>query len=1816
MEFKFLLRASAKLFIHVLDRVVISKREAIVLVCLYHLQQIAIFISQDQNWPERDNNTPFKFVQNVSKVFNFKYVMEWIGFPINSIVWIFIFTVFAVLHFIGFAWLLYVKSSDNEEFKSRRIKFLYRNFKFFTKYSTFALTVPILQICLLNLAGPNANILLGAISLVLFSLYFFPEKFFFEENNFTEMNYLCKTMSNQKIFDTLAMVIVIATESFQNSDFSRLIVSILMVIFFAYKLWSSLSWDYFYINLIQKIHSAFIGVKLALWVFLCVSSILRMAGTEGIPNAPFVIAILVGFKLAVNLQQRVHTRTIGCLERIKSAQQAERYINLLINQSKLYKALEKETFYYSDEEVYSKIEPIYHFGTVSHDYFNNYGKFESIWMSRRLYDPLNFKAYEARPLDEEEIILKTTPKSVILFKHYIKDLFIHFIKRFPKSVSLRLNFAYYVLHYLRHTHLVILECFQLNKLLQNTHATLKIETSRLRILNTVNNLQKTLDLIRKEDENYMNLDIIKVSDFEQKYIAFAAKINTFLKKDFEFFELLSQEHVYLDVIYRNGQVLTSLLADVSKDFKLYLCGSPLATQMYAEFQSMVMMDEIEALELAKQLDVQISKIENYARLEKDFYEIELMFNKATSIIQIGGHFENLGKIHYVNEGSMKLFGYQARELELVNVNVLMPRLLRYYHDSFLTAYFETGRETILYREQRSFGRNKEGYIFPVSLLVKPMVNLETSQFMFISYLKELQTSNEYIITDQNGCIDGISKKLSEALGITPEILDVNLVQMQLLCPMLSQLFNLKPNDKKLNRMLTSSRKTLRDSGMSVDDHSSKGDVFDSAEFRRVIESREEIEFQFLLRSNPQEYCIRLGELLPKNVVELNASLLQHKRFGASSKLEHEFVGQLTNALRTIKTIPNEKMVEVTGFISEYASSTGSLKWYIFRFVSLENLNKSVNKGTTRRATHKMRTHKITKFIKGAAANRIPPNQHHCNPSSFAIQGRRENAATEEKGNRLEEFFKEMNVTETDENMNKKLASDPEEDVSSDSDSESVHADWREENLNSMKQSINPKMMSTILENLNNKSIHSSAMMKLVRDSANDTNRNLKPMNQNSQRSMESEVSFDTQFYSSDLQHEVLRKVGAVDATGENVCSTHNKIIKDSAKFQTYQHGDHSTKQVTNFSDDQIPPEDQEKKFTVNFQNDSSQGSASSKLSKGIRGLFGNIALALDPLNNKTQLKKIQASISSTGSSSKYTFRVVRNAIKHEYIPTMYYQAKWIVITVFVVFWISFIAIALTQLSGFRNLNQIPSALNVANQIAYEIHKIGTLGYDLSLVQQFDPQGQRPQIISTELADILEEDRINLSSEILDFLNNRSVYVNYYRDVDSILDQEIAVDNLTVHLHEFFFIFLVEAHELIENCLELIQNNSISQISSESVEGLVSAYESLNSPINKWTAFFTSPASLNYSDLRATIVEVTVLSCCILVLAVISIHRNMKATRIIDNTVYQVTHLSQPELMSMKDQIIRARHLFNGRDGDKEFISGVHHQEKKQRQEFKSGKKKIHRMRVSPVKRAVPTLLLAIVCIGFLVFVLAISSPFFNWLAHSLLNALFFATEDVSTQNYIAIYKNYSSNALINGYANANPAEIRQYFSEQTDHISSRYKQALSTVEEAAFSSDTEEKFHNIMFVNTCNYTEFESICPQLLYGIFKEGLLTAKLGTVDYMVKQIEVELNATERWQTFQEVLNAGKIIHEMLSIMMNLTIEQISESLSLVQMVFMLLAIAVPIFSLLLFYWYWKKCIRQLKMEFISARRILEIIPVPYIIGNSRLKNFVTTTAEVILK
>jgi len=398
------------------------------------------------------------------------------------------------------------------------------------------------------------------------------------------------------------------------------------------------------------------------------------------------------------------------------------------------------------------------------------------------------------------IINKENPSenfhNIIYIKHFLRYQYRGFVRNFrgKNPSAIKLKMSYFLSCVVHNYHKSVVELIEIKNLRHKNVISMQEEFLLERLMLELDSI--LLNLNRNYDKNPMfsNLNFEELILYEINFLAMEKAIQDFCSALLSYFSNINDDRPKFEVLSKNSEKLSELKRDINNLYKSNR-NNPRTIAFYKEYLRCLLFNEDEELNLCKVLNMKNEKIQNYKRDGKLIYDVELMYNENSILIQISTTNSNLGNIVKVNKGAAKFLGYSMEELETSNINIIMIKRIHENHDRYLKTYMESGRGTVLYKERKLFLRKKDGFLSYITLITKPMFDQKENLFKFIGYMQPLKDEYELIVTDETGLIDGISKKLGRKLKIFPKDVEKDKIYIQNLCPGLAEYYFERSNQE-------------------------------------------------------------------------------------------------------------------------------------------------------------------------------------------------------------------------------------------------------------------------------------------------------------------------------------------------------------------------------------------------------------------------------------------------------------------------------------------------------------------------------------------------------------------------------------------------------------------------------------------------------------------------------------------------------------------------------------------------------------------------------------------------------------------------------------------------------------------------------------------------------------------------------------------------------------------------------------------------------------------------------------------------------------
>lgn len=379
--------------------------------------------------------------------------------------------------------------------------------------------------------------------------------------------------------------------------------------------------------------------------------------------------------------------------------------------------------------------------------------------------------------------------NIIFIKHFLRFQYTAFLKNFrgKNSALIKLKTSNFLANVINNYHKSVVECIEIKEFRHKNVLSLQEEFLLERILMDMDCILLNLNRNYYKNPAFSNLNFEELMQYESNFLQMERTIHSFASTLSIYYANILDERPDFATLFKNSAKLISFKQEI-QDIYVKNHANPRTIVLYKEYLLGLLFTDEEEVHLSKLLNIKQEKIQNYKRDGRLIYDVELMYNENSILIQISTTNSNLGNIYKANKGAAKYLGYSVEELESSNINVIMPKRIHENHDQYLKNYMESGRGNVLYVERRLFLRKKNGFLSYISLITKPMFDLRENIFKFVGYMQPLKDEYELIVTDETGIIDGMSRKLGLKLKIFPHQFEKEKIYIQSLCPSLAEYY--------------------------------------------------------------------------------------------------------------------------------------------------------------------------------------------------------------------------------------------------------------------------------------------------------------------------------------------------------------------------------------------------------------------------------------------------------------------------------------------------------------------------------------------------------------------------------------------------------------------------------------------------------------------------------------------------------------------------------------------------------------------------------------------------------------------------------------------------------------------------------------------------------------------------------------------------------------------------------------------------------------------------------------------------------------------
>ena len=281
----------------------------------------------------------------------------------------------------------------------------------------------------------------------------------------------------------------------------------------------------------------------------------------------------------------------------------------------------------------------------------------------------------------------------------------------------------------------------------------------------------------------------------------------FLKKSVKFWKLLENSFLNLTEMNNELKILMEIRDEITRlwiPLKPYLDSKKQLKFYYQWYLKNILNkklkiadEEIKTLDFSEDEDF-FSVDSKYLLNETSKNSDKLIYQHDCCVFHVKSNANSLGNIAKVNSGVNEVFEYTKGELTGSEITRIMTPFFSRNHNKYVEKFIKFSKTQVLYNAKYTFGLNKSGFIFPIWIIIKQSVDI-TGILEYIAMIKPLKTKRyeaDYIILNEFGVIDGVSKGVAEHLYIKPEYIKNNNFNILLLSPKLVKFFTYEKYLKK------------------------------------------------------------------------------------------------------------------------------------------------------------------------------------------------------------------------------------------------------------------------------------------------------------------------------------------------------------------------------------------------------------------------------------------------------------------------------------------------------------------------------------------------------------------------------------------------------------------------------------------------------------------------------------------------------------------------------------------------------------------------------------------------------------------------------------------------------------------------------------------------------------------------------------------------------------------------------------------------------------------------------------------------------------
>ena len=388
--------------------------------------------------------------------------------------------------------------------------------------------------------------------------------------------------------------------------------------------------------------------------------------------------------------------------------------------------------------------------------------------------------------------------------NYMNVYFKRGLKKYPKNTTLLILFIYFNYSKKFNLNSVKTNLFQLKKL----KCTLKESFIIYCMEQNIKNMKSDndIEINTESDNNISQVEII----IEQKYQNLKYLIENSIRLFGEFWGLFSTNvtnNLNTKKLYYLGEKLNKHLNEINNIWENELKNKKIdieyqnVIQLYSKFLLEILWNKKKSLEVNQKLNEEnMNYQENYNKKKEDknngIARIEELIDNQDYILFADSDENGNCKIVQISASLSHFLGYQKYDIIGKNMDIIIPNILIEEHCKYLEECIkilhneQNSQKDLSYRGNDSnentklfISKNRMGYVFPLFMSFKIMVNNDYSDSFLVKFRMENKESKSeygfYILTKSDFSIENISSSAIN-LGLSLDLLKKYVVKIDIL----------------------------------------------------------------------------------------------------------------------------------------------------------------------------------------------------------------------------------------------------------------------------------------------------------------------------------------------------------------------------------------------------------------------------------------------------------------------------------------------------------------------------------------------------------------------------------------------------------------------------------------------------------------------------------------------------------------------------------------------------------------------------------------------------------------------------------------------------------------------------------------------------------------------------------------------------------------------------------------------------------------------------------------------------------------------------